>query len=879
MSRFYTSIYKYGNQFLVREIRDGIRLKYKETWKPYLFAADPNGQQRTLDGKAVSKFTFASMGEYYATYGRTPNPAFSGYDNWNVVYTYDSFPGQVEYDINQIRTAWIDIEVDTTGGKPNLETADKEITAITVVVGKEIHAFGCKDFDLDLKYITLPDGATLCYHRCMDERELLLKFVDVWSLMEPDVVSGWNISQFDIPYLIKRLGVVLRDDGSLLSPWGAVTNVKSVIRGRDVEVPSPVGISVLDYYVLYTNKKLHPKLKESYALNYIAHIELGEKKLDYSEFSGLDELHEKNFQKFMEYNIKDALLVQALDDKLKFLEVVYTLAYGAKINYVDVLGSVRQWEAIIHGYLRDQGIVMPLRIRQDEQLDDEHKGGPRKLMGGYVKDPKVGGYSWIVSLDLDSLYSHLIMQYNVSPETYVGRDPNHPPLTTKQDANDAVSRVLDGEVNAYRDDLKAYDMAVAGNFCFYSRKKRGFLPVLLEQMYNNRVGIKAKMLEAKDAKEQAKTPEEKKVLEAVIARFHNAQGALKINLNSAYGVFTNEWFLFYSHDSAEAITISGQVSIRWIEREVNAWMNKVLRTKGVDYIVASDTDSIYINFEPFVKQCSRAFGLDENDVQAVTDFLDNVCKTKLADVVKEAYDRLATYMNAMDQKMSMKRESICDKAIWTGAKHYILNIIDKEGVRLKEPEIEMKGIQAVQSSTPSSCREKIKAALKIIMRGNEGQLKEFVGAFHKEFMTLPYDEIARTSGISGINKYTFKSRSTSFGGLVSMKGTKRYVGGTPQQVKGAINYNWIREKRGLTHLPEIFNGDKAKYVYLTRPNPINDNVIALPSGIPTTVLGLDEYVDKEMQFEKGFKEPLDDILKAVGWTVEAASVSALDEFF
>jgi DNA polymerase elongation subunit (family B) len=447
-----------------------------------------------------------------------------------------------------------------------------------------------------------------------------------------------------------------------LSPWNLVEERTAYnSNGQENTVYIPAGIAMLDYLQLY--KKFSFTMQESYRLDHIAHIELGERKLDYSEYESLFGLYKNNYQLFIEYNIKDVDLVDRLDDKLKFIEQVMAIAYDGKVNFVDAFTSVRLWDVIIHNYLINQRIVVPQNKRT-------HKD--KQIIGAYVKDPQTGMHEWVVSFDLNSLYPHLIMQYNISPETFVGQHPNI-------NGESGLEKILAGFLN--ENDLKEKmiekNITCSASGCFFDKDRQGFLPKLMEKMYNDRVVYKDRMIAAK--KDQEINPSDENI--KLIARNHNMQLAKKIQLNSAYGALSNEYFRWYDDKLAESITISGQLSIKWIEQKINAYMNKLIKTNNVDYVIASDTDSIY------VKMGSMVDGLKDMNLTEIeiVQAIDTFCEKKMTPFIDKSYEELAEYVNAYSQKMAMKREAIASKGIWTAKKRYILNVWNNEGVQYAEP--------------------------------------------------------------------------------------------------------------------------------------------------------------------------------------------------
>ncbi len=379
---------------------------------------------------------------------------------------------------------------------------------------------------------------------------------------------------------------------------------------------------------------------------------------------------------------------------------------------------------------------------------------------------------------------------------------------------------------------------------------------VLMVLYQDRVIFKKKMIDAK--KEYEKTKNKELVKE--IARCNNIQMAKKISLNSAYGAIGNQYFRYYKLENAEAITLSGQVSIRWIENKMNQHLNKILKTDGIDYVIASDTDSIYLNLGPLVE---RVYEGREKTAEGIVSFLDKICQMEFEKYIESSYQELADYVNAYDQKMQMKRENIADRGIWTAKKRYILNVWDSEGVRYEEPKLKMMGIEAVKSSTPAPCRKMIKDALKLMMSGTEDEVIEFIENARKKFKSLPPEQISFPRSASDVVKY--KSSSDI------------YIKGTPIHIRGALLFNhYIKENKLTNKYSLIQNGEKVKFIYLKKPNSIHENIISFIQEFPKE-LNLDKYIDYDLQFEKAFLEPLKIILDAIGWKVE--KTVNLESFF
>ena len=829
--RFYTNVQMIGNQFLVRGYDNGKHVMFKEEFSPTLFVpSKKQSKYKTLDGENVEPIIPGSVRdcrEFYKKYENVDGFKIYGNDRYVFQYISEKYPEEeVKFDISKIKLTTLDIEVASENGFPDTESASEEILTITIqdYSTKNIITWGINSFNnkqSNVKYI-----------ECGSEYQLLQNFLSYWSQNIPEVITGWNIQFYDIPYICRRLNRVLGEKMmKTFSPWGLVSEREVVIMGRKQISYDIGGITQLDYLDLY--KKFTYKAQESYRLDYIAEVELGQKKLDHSEFDTFKDFYTKNWQKFVEYNIVDVELVDRLEDKMKLIELAITMAYDAKVNYADVFFQVRMWDNIIYNYLKKRNIVIPPKERTEKDA---------KYAGAYVKEPVPGVYDWVVNFDLNSLYPHLIMMYNISPETLM--DERHPTVSVDKILNQQISFELHK------------DYAVCANGAMYRKDFRGMLPELMEKMYNERVIFKKKMITAK--KEYEKNPT--KQLEKEIARCNNIQMAKKISLNSAYGAIGNQYFRYFKLANAEAITLSGQVAIRWIEEKMNEYLNKILKTEGEDYVIASDTDSIYLNMGPLVE---RIFQGREKTTESVVSFLDKICQMELEKYIESSYQELADYVNAYDQKMFMKRENIADRGIWTAKKRYILNVWDSEGVRYSEPKLKIMGIEAVKSSTPAPCRKMIKDALKLMMSGTEDDVIDFIENSRNQFRKLPPEQVSFPRSASDVNKY----RSSS----------SIYEKGTPIHIRGALLFNHYIKQENLTNKYSLIqNGEKIKFCYLKKPNSIHENVISYIQDFPRE-LGIDKYIDYDLQFEKAFLEPMKVILDSIGWSVE--KTVNLDSFF
>ena len=820
--RFYTNVQLIRDVVHYRGYNNGVREIFQDKFSPTLFVpSKKDSKYTTLEGDVVSPITFDKTNdakEFLRKYEGVDNFTVYGYERFLYQYIADEFPEEeIKFDIASMQIVSLDIEVACENGFPNVEAASEEMLCITVkdLTTKEIIVWGVREYE--------NTRSDVDYRVFWTEQEMLSGFLEWWVQNTPDVVTGWNVCLYDIPYIMRRLEKVLSTKHmKSISPWTVVTNREIGIRGRSHIIYEIAGISVLDYLDLY--KKFTYVTRESYRLDHIAFVELGEKKLDHSEFENFKDFYTKDWQKFIDYNIRDVELVERLDDKMKLIELAITMAFDAKENFEDVYSQVKTWDNIIFNYLKKKNIVVPPKSTHTKDYAYE---------GAYVKDPLLGKHEWVVSFDLNSLYPHLIMQYNVSPET----------LLPERFPGISVDKVLNKQI-----DTSSLECAtVCANGAMYDTHEQGFLPKLMQKMYDDRVIFKKKMLESKKLYEETK---DKKYLKD-IARYENNQMARKIALNSAYGAIGNEYFRYFRITNAEAITLSGQVSIRWIENKMNKYLNKLLKTDSEDYVIASDTDSIYLNLGPLVESVYKG---REVATEKIVNFLDKICNVELEPYIESSYQELATYLNAYDQKMKMKRENIADKGIWTAKKRYILNVWDSEGVRYEKPKMKIMGLETARSSTPSFFRDKLMKAFEVIINKDNDTLIEFINQVRQDTKKQDIVDISFPRSLNNLNKYTGSSTL--------------YVTRTPIQVRGALVYNHLVKTRKLNNkYPYIQEGEKIKFVYLKLPNPIQENIISYFQTLPTE-FKLEKYIDYDMQFSKSFLEPLNSVLNAIGWVSE-----------
>lgn len=825
---YYTSVLLNKGKIYIRGIENGKQQSKIVDYAPYIFlnSNKPTGY-KTVYGVDVQRKDFTNITEaknFVKEYEDVQGMDIYGLTNFPYVYIYDTFKQDIKYDAKEISVTSLDIEnsmkIPCDIATAIVETPNS-ITAITISRNGNTASFGLKDFDsTGLENFT--------YYKSDTEEQLLRTFISVWCSVDfnPDIITGWNVEGYDIPYLVNRIIKVLGEDwAKKLSPWGALRDHEIEVKGKYINSYNILGVTVLDYMVIY--KKFILKKQEKYSLEHIAMVELGEGKLDYSEYENLDDMYARDFQKYLEYNIRDVHIIDKLEAKLKLIELIMAIAYMAKVNYSDCMQSVKKWDIMIHNYLMDQNIVIEPSKRNVMN---------RALVGGYVREPIIGMHSWIVYFDLTSLYPHLIMWGNISPEKFVRR----------REGFMTIDDILDGQRPTLNENT------LCANGVEYKKDARGFLPSMMKSLFESRKADKTKMLAAKQEYERTKDEN----LQNDISRYDNAQTAKKVVLNEGYGALANIYNRWFSFDAAEAITMSGQLAIRWIERKINEYFNKLLKTENYEYVFYTDTDSALLRLDKLVQKVMP----NETDNVKITKFLNDMCDTKLNKYIADSYQELADIMNAYEQSLHMKMDSISNRLCLLAKKKYLMNVYNQEGVAYKEPVLKMTGIQAIQSSTPQICKDALKDSFKIIMNDNEKDLQRYVANFYEKFTNYSFEEIAFPGGISMSN---YKMEGDNF------------AKGTPFRVKGALMYNKLIKQHGL-NVDQIADGDKIKYCYLKLPNPIRVNVIATPGELPSK-FGLDEYIDYETQYTKSFIKPLEPILETVNWSTEKRAT--LESFF
>ena len=809
---FYTSVERFANNLLYRGYDDnGKKISHRIKYKPtmYLKSKKQNTTWKSLDGVPVDPMQFSSMSElreFQKTYRDVPDFKLYGNERHIPAFIQGQFPNEIPYDRRLIDIASLDIETSFGDGFPEIDNPVNEILTIALKSSKDeiYRVWGLKGYDEEtsqLKHLKIE------YRQFRDEASMLESFIEYWSSPEntPDIITGWNTRFFDIPYMVSRMVFLLGEERVRnLSPWRKIERKDIRVQGNIRTTFDISGIQHLDYMELFKKFAYTYGNQESYSLNHISSVVLGEKKLDYSEVGSLRDLYDADYQMFVDYNIKDVELIERMEDKLGLITLVMTMAYLGGVNYQDTLGTCAIWDSIIFRRLARSKIAT---IPSEEKTSEA-------FPGGYVKEPQVGMHDWVMSFDLNSLYPNIIVQYNMSPETIL--------------------------------DMSGAEGATASNGAVFSKAKKGIIPEIVEELYAKRVTVKNEMLDAKTKLESISKRKrtEYQATAGQVARLETLQTAIKILLNSLYGAMGNKYFRYFDLRIASGITMTGQAVVKHGEKSVNGFLDEFLG-ESKDRVIAMDTDSLYIGVSDVIEKFKP-----NNPVN----FLDEFGSKAIEPMLERAFKDFSDKTNAYSHRMVMKREAIADRGIWTAKKRYILNVHNNEGVQYAEPKIKIMGIEAVKSSTPQVCREAMNNMFKIIVSGDEEKTQEAVKLFKDYFKSLPPDEIAFPRGVTDISKWSNKSTI--------------YKKGTPIHVRGALLYNNRIRSLALEKKYELIqNGDKIKFIYLRVPNTIQENVISFPGHLPEE-LELHKYVNHDLQFEKTFLDPINIILDAIGWTAE-----------
>lgn len=815
---FYTNIRKWGKKLLFAGYDNGKKVFEKMDFEPELFLPDDtaSGKYMGWDGQKLRRETYDNMKEaveYVKANQHVHGRKIYGTTNYPAQFIAKYFPDKVDYDLNLIRIFYLDIETWSGEAFPEAEKADYPITLLTIHDSKTgiKHVWGTQPYVNN-------DPMVEYYEYSLDtEVDMLYNFLAWMKMNPPDIITGWNSRLYDLMYIVNRMKKILSEKAyEQLSPWGIVMDkdiqMKRFGQIKQYKVYDIYGIADLDYMDLY--QKYTPNQESSYKLDHIAYKNLKKKKV---EFEGtLHELYENDYQKYVEYNIQDVQLIVELEQKLKYLALIIDFSYNVFVpSYMDCLGTTKIWETCIFHHLSQQNIYGVIK-------DNDNLPEKIEYAGGYVKEPNPGLYRWVMTIDVKSLYPKIIETLNIGIETHRGRY-SHPI---------SVDKLLNDNIDT--NSLVAANVALSVNGDLYSRDKQSFFSVLMEKFFNQRKEYTALMKKARASGDK----DTEKIYDI-------KQYSIKILINSFYGCLGTNFFQYYSVANAASVTLTGQYINRSIWAGVNKFLNEILKTVDQDYIVFGDTDSSGILLESIVKK----FMPDETDVTKIAEFLNKFGKEYLEPIVAKTVDEALQKLNVFKNHIQVERENICDVAIWTGKKHYLMNIVESDGKINTDIKLKMKGIETVKSDTPMLCRDKLEDVLKIIVRGDNNMLIKFIDNFRKEYNQRLPQELAYSKSVK---KALYEDTDKT----------------NPINTRASTSFNKLIDNFELqTRYQKIKDGQKIKYIYLTLPNPSGENVIAFVDKLPPE-FGLDKYIDFDTMFDKSFLKPIRAITDVIGWKLE-----------
>jgi DNA polymerase elongation subunit (family B) len=832
-------------------VRHEDAIKYQPLLGKRVSKPDPDKEYfyHDIHGNPLQSKRFKSIDLYRHFMDEYDEVDFYGCIKEDYQFLGEEYPGEIEYDPAMVRAYWIDIETKMIWGKDWAEIHDQPITSISLMDRQsgKIYVMSTKSWAASKTTLTEADKvdlSTVKFKQCKDEEGLFKHLRAILHHEKPDMLIGFNSDYFDMPYIIKRGTYVMgKEFMKGFSPWKHVTSKKKVDKdtGEIYDYYNTIqGIPLMDYMKMY--KKFVLKPRDSYGLEALANVELGAHKLDHSEYKDLDDMWDKNPQKYIDYNIVDVVLMDRMEDKLGLINLVCTVAYYSKVNFTDSLGTVGKWDALIFNKLKDRNIMIPPKLNSLKE----------KFKGGYVFVPEPRVHNWLIAVDLKSLYPHIQQEWNISPDTLVGDMMAELDIDITKDLDD---RWLNQEIKTPESSIMAM------NGCFFNKEREGIIPGILRDIYADRTKAKNKMLDFKADLQEWKEKngignkeklndfdgnEDAKIVwtqfESKITALDTYQSGMKILMNSEYGALANIHFRYYDIRLASAVTQCAQMALRWAAKRL---MADPAQKKYKYTLVYGDTDSLYISVENVVEQIKmRKPGITDGElVKQANGFVAKI----LQPIIKQAYADLAAYVNANENRMFMSHEKTIRNGLWVAKKHYAMNVLWDEGTTYAEPKLKVKGIAVVKSSTPKVIRESLKEAVAILLR-DEVELSKFVREQKRKFKDYTINEIAFPRTANNIEKWQKEN----------LDGSLTHTKGTPIGVRAAIVYNnSIRDQKGAP----LRSGEKIRFVYLRTPNHYDQNVIGYMQTLPEAAI---KYVDYDLMFQKAFMACINNIYQKMG---------------
>ena len=806
--------------------------------EPYAYRKSRNGKYKSIFGDSLERITKFNF--------RDPT-LFSSDIPVDTRVLIDAYGDSDEVSINH-RRAYIDIEVDSVGGYPNIEDPIKEVTAIALLdEAKDTYYCFILDKDGVVQNENKDNTIILPY---LNEEDLLVAFLKKWDEVKPTIVSGWNIDGFDFPYLHARLVRVLGEEvANALSP------INICYFNKYKNKMTIAGVNALDYLVLY--KKYSGKNLTNYRLDTVAKEELKIGKIEYE--GSLNDLMKSDIKKFIEYNLHDIILVKKMNDQLQFVELAMSICHVCHVGYEEFGMSSKFLEGALLTYLRRKKLIAPNKKLKLDVVDrDDDLADDVGFEGAYVKDPVPGRYDWVCSADINSLYPSVIMSLNISPETKVGiiKDWDSEKLVKK--SGDKIA--FDNEVYTYEDFGKIIvdnNLSVSANGIVYDQSKLGCIPDILKTWFAERVEYKTKMKDASTRKDKEQ-----------YVFWKRRQHVQKILLNSLYGVLGLSIFRFYDLDNAAAVTLTGQEIIKTSAKYVNGKFNKRCGTKDKDYVIYIDTDSLYLDIKSLA---------DHEKIEDVKPFAIKTIGT-VSDELNDFYKVMMVRMfNSTDNRIKIAADVVAQSAFWVVKKRYAMRKVYNMEESKDVDEIEIKGLDVVRSSYPKKFRDFMKGILTDILQGTPNKIVNAkIVTFKDTMKDFELEDIAKNTSVKFISNTEAKINFDP-----KHREPFNFEGGSTAQCKAALAYNDMLRKYELNDTEPILHGGKIKWVYL-KENPFGLSGIAFKDDgkDPKVIMDfIHKYIHRTKIWDAELEGKLTDFYTAMRWDMYSENNATIEQFF
>jgi DNA polymerase elongation subunit (family B) len=832
--------------------KDGKRVVVDCSYNPYLYIESKTVSDATsLFNTDLKKKSFRNQFDRRKFVSRLPTDrVFENLscDQQFLADMYWQISGDDDFNIHPLKTYFIDIETYSPDDFPHPDKAKDAINVITLydTIEEEFLTWGTKELDTPIPNVK--------YMYCSTEYEMLTRFVEHIKTSPPDILSGWNSQFFDIPYIIMRIAKVLGDNYYHdLSPVGNVYSRQQTGKfGNDQTRWYISGISSLDYLDVY--QKFSPGVKESYKLDAIAELELGDRKVDYGS-SNLSELADNDWQKFVEYNVQDVNLLVKMDDKLRYLELLRMLAYTGMTTLEGAMGTLGVVTGAAVIAARKQNLVMPTFVKSNFDTG--------KNPGAYVGEPQNGFQESIISFDANSLYPNVMISMNLSPETKVGN-------IVHRDETSIHLRHVSGKIYKLTPDqfsrfIAAKKIAVTKADVLFSQSKQGIIPQIVDDLYSVRVKHRTALDKAKRVLSKMSVDDSNySTVKRDVDQLNIKQYTIKILINSIYGYFGNKMAPFGDDDIASSITLTGQAVIKSSNKILRDYIYKLTgKSKDdSDPIIYNDTDSSYVSIQMIMDSISSPFSVDGQVTAAAYAEAEKLESHLNVEIIKWG----ASELNSTDCRFVFKRECMSDVGIFLQKKRYVLRLLDDEGIKCNR--FKYTGVEVVRSTMPKAIKPHVKRIIETMLDTKSLALTNdvFMNTY-SIFKNLQIEDIAFVMGIRDYDKYAKRCNEYAVGK------------GTPIHVKASYYYNLLIKKLKLSSKFEyITSGDKVRYYYVSTPNKLGITSLAYKQYLPDK-LREDFSPNTEMMFEKIVFSIIDRFYDAVNWKLQKPSRQAQTDLF